>query len=276
MKRIILAILFLMCCIGTVSAYGLYIDCPAEIQVGLPLKCSIDSDFPAGTTFDLVFYQTKYTATEVDRQSVTIQENKATQYRLFDTKGFPGGNYKVEVRFIGADEPRLRSDSVTIKLVSVIDRSNEITITSPLTQDTAEALRIEGSIAKEGTGGVELEVRGPDGRIFGPQWIGTTNDMKSGDGIFTKKVAVFGPGDYEVYFKDAKGFIGIKTFKVVSPVITQAATTNPTATAVKTTRAPTTVPTPLPTPTQSPLSSLTVIGACALAGLLAAAAIKKF
>ncbi len=174
MKKIILIAFCLMCIVGTASAYQLYLSCPESVQVGLPLKCSIDSNFPAGTTFDVVIYQSGYTATPIKRQSVTIQENHATQYSILDTKGLPGGQYKVEIQFIGPDEGRLSSDSVTLQLPVLIDRSGDITITSPMTQTLDEALRIEGYITKIGNDGVQIEVRGPDGRIFGPQWIGTT------------------------------------------------------------------------------------------------------
>ena len=71
MKKIILIALCMMCIVGTVSAYQLYLDCPDSVQVGLPLKCSIDSNFPAGTTFNVVMYQSGYTATPVKSQSVS-------------------------------------------------------------------------------------------------------------------------------------------------------------------------------------------------------------
>jgi hypothetical protein len=279
MKRIILLALCSLGIVGTVSAYGLYLSCPEEIQAGLPLKCSIDSDFPAGTTFNVAFYQSQYTATLVSKQTLTIQENKNTQYKLFDTQGLPGGSYKVEVQYVGNDEPRLRSDSKTLQLVKVIDRSDEIEITSPLTQSTSEDLRIEGSIAKLGTDGVEIEVRGPDGRIFGPQWIGTTNNIKDSSGEFTKKVTITTAGSYDVDFSDAKGYIGKVTFTVTSPE-TQVPTTIPATTPVvvkKTTKPVTAVPTPwnTPTPTQSPLSPFTVLCAAGLAGLLVMLARRK-
>ncbi len=269
MKRIILLALCLICITGTASAYGLYLSCPESVQSGLPLKCSIESDFPAGTTFNIVFYQTQYTSTEVSRQPITIQENQVTQYKLLDTNGLPGGNYKVEVQYMGADEPRLRSDSKTLQLVKVIDRSDEITITSPMTQNVADALRIEGSIAKLGGAGIKIEVRGPDGIVLRDEWIGTKEQIQNGAGVFTKLVTVFGPGDYDVIFTDSKGYIGMKTFKVAGPV-TQAITTVPTTTAVvKTTKAITTAPTPWPTATQSPLSPITALLGIAGAGLVA-------
>ena len=161
-------------------------------------------------------YQSGYTATPIRRQSVTIQENQPTLYQIFDTRGLPGGQYKVEIQFIGPDEGRLSSDSVTLQLPKLIDRSGEITITSPMTQTIDEALRIEGSIEKIGNDGVEIEVRGPDGNtIFGPQWIGTKEQIQSGAGEFTQKVIVIRSGEYDVYFKDMKGYIGVKTFTVV-------------------------------------------------------------
>jgi len=274
MKRIILIALFLMCITGTASAYGLYVNCTESVQVGLPVKCSIDSDFPPGRSFDIVFYQTQNTATEVSRQSFTMQDNKITQYKFLDTKGFPAGNYKVEVQYTGPDEPQLRSDSRTLQFVKLIDRSNEITITSPMTQTPDGALRIEGSINKLGNEGVKIEVRGPDGVVF-DNWIGTKESIQSGAGVFTKLVTVTGPGDYDVLFTDSKGFIGVKTFKVSAPA-TQIITGIPTTTAViKTTKTLTTVPTPWPTATKSPISPITAFIGIAGAGLVSIFVMKR-
>jgi hypothetical protein len=282
MNKIILIALCMMCIVGTASAYQLYLSCPETVQVGIPLKCSIDSNFPAGTTFDVDMYQTGYTATPVKSQSVTIQENHPTQYSILDTKGLPGGQYKVEIQFMGDDESRLSSDSVTLQLPILIDRSSEITITSPMTQALVDALRIEGYILKagnygnqnDGNVGVQIEVRGPDGdSIFGPKWIGTTEQIQSGAEEFTQKVPVIKPGQYDVYFKDVDGYIGVKTFTVIAP-----ATTAPTAvrtTTAVTTRPPTTAPTPLPTTTKSPLSLMPIVAALSLVGILSVVLMKK-
>ena len=265
MKRILLIALCLMCIAGTASAYQLYLSCPESVQVGLPLKCSIDSNLPAGTTFNLGFYQSGYTATAISLQAVTIQDSHDTQYRLFDTKGLPGGQYKVEIQ--NMDESRLSTDSKTLQLPVLIDRSGDITITSPMTQNMDEALRIEGYIAKVGNDGVEIAVRGPDGIVIGPRWIGTKINLQSGAGVFTQHVPVTGPGEYDVSFSDAKGFIGVVTFNVAAPVTT-APTTLPATTPVITTRPPTTVPTPLPTTTKAPLSLLPVGGSLIVIGLV--------
>jgi hypothetical protein len=278
MKRIILLALCLICIVGTCSAYQLYLSCPDSVQVGIPLKCSIDSNLPAGTTFDVVFYLSQYTATPIDSKTVTIQEHAVdmsapTIYLLFETKGLAGGQYKVEAEFDGSEGGKLSDDSDTWQLTELLDRSGDITITSPMSQPISEALRIEGSIIKLGNEGVELEVRGPDGRIFGPQYIGTKENQRDGSGVFTQKVTVTGPGEYDVYFADADGFIGIKTFSVQGTA-TPTPTSVPT-TSVITTRSPTTVPTPLPTTTKSPLSFLPVAAALAVVGLLAVSMARR-
>jgi hypothetical protein len=270
MKRILLIALCLASIVGTASAYGLYLDCPESIQVGLPLKCSIDSDLPAGYNLDLVMYHSVYTSTELSRQSVTIQEDHNTQYRLFETEGLPGGMYKIEMQLkTTGGEESLRSDSVTYKLVNVIDRSSEITITSPETQALEDALRIEGSVEKTSNEGVQIEIRGPEGRIFGPQYIGTKTDVKNDAGIFTYKATVTSPGTYEVSFSDPKGFIGIRKFTVAAPPTPTPATVATTL-PITTIRPTTTLPTPLPATTQSPLSPLVIFGALAVVGLFAA------
>ena len=86
-----------------------------------PLKCSVDSNFPAGTTFDVVMYPPGYTTNPLYSQTVTIQENHATQYQIFDTSGLPGGQYRVEIQFIGPDEDRLSSDGFTLQLPRLIE-----------------------------------------------------------------------------------------------------------------------------------------------------------
>lgn len=275
MKKVLLIALGIMLLSGTVSAYGLYVSCPTSVQVGLPLKCSIDSDFPAGTSFNLVFYQSQYTATQVNTQPIVIQDDHATQYKLFDTTGLPGGQYKVEIHYVGPTEGSLRSDSVTSVLVTLNDRSGEITITSPSSQPLADALRIEGSITKEGNNGVEIEVRGPDGRVFGPQYISTKANIQNQAGVFAQQVAVTSPGDYDVSFTDSKGYIGTKQFLVTAPAtpVQTVFTTNPTTRV--TTKPPATVPTPYPTATKSPLPAFAAVGALVIVGLVMITLRKK-
>lgn len=273
MKKILLIALLLLCIVGPASAYCVYLDCPTSIQAGQPLKCSIDSNFPPGTTFSLALYQSGYTSTLIKEMPITIQADKKTQYINYDTTGLPGGTYKAELTYSSAIEPC--SDSKYALQITIIDRSGDIEITSPLTQNLNTALRIEGNIKKGGNDGVEIEVNGPDGRVFGPQWIGTKNNIQNGAGVFSQKITVTAGGEYTVEFSDADGFIGTKKFTVTAPTV---ATTIPvtTVTTVRTKTIVTTAPTPWPTTTaQSPFSPLTTICGLAAAGLFAVLLSKR-
>ncbi|OPY35926.1 MAG: hypothetical protein A4E35_02202 [Methanoregula sp. PtaU1.Bin051] len=253
MNKIAWLLLLCVFIIPPVSAYQLYISAPGEINVGQTLRVTGNSTFPVGTSFDLVFYQAGYTATEIERRTVTLQSyNNRTFAVSFPTKGLKGGQYKVEIQFDSAREEQLSSDSKTVRIVQLLDRSGEIEMTSPLSQTLAEALRIEGSIYKLGDMGVQIDVRGPAGPVFGPTWIETQKDLKSGDGVFTKKIPISSGGDYDVHFTDAKGYIGYVTINVVQP--TTAPTTVMTTVAKTTVKTTVTTPPPMPTPTQSPVS----------------------
>lgn len=273
MKRYLLILLLsTLLLVGSVSAYGMYLNCsPSTIPVGQTLKCAVDSDFPPGTSFDLVFYQSQYTATEIDRQAMTIQSDQSTQYKLFDTTGLKGGQYKVEIQFNGV-VPSMRSDSVSSELVALTDRSAELTLTSPTTQNLADALLIAGSLKKGGSDGIQIQVDGQSsGRVFGPKYIRTDNKLQTGDGAFSQMVSVTQPDDYNVKFADAKGAITTITFHVVAP--TTATTVPVTTITKKVTTIKTTAPTPVPT-TKSPLPAVLVIGALGIA-MLIASGIKK-
>jgi hypothetical protein len=88
---------------------------------------------------------------------------------------------------------------------------------------------------------------------------------QDGAGEFTQQVTVKQPGEYNVTFKDAKGYVGVKTFKVVAAVI-PIQTTVPTTTV--TTLPPITALASSPTTTQSPLSPLTIIAVLSIIGLI--------
>ena len=273
LKRIILLTVCLLGIAGSASAYQIYLSCPESVQVGLPLNCSVDSNLPNGTEFDVVFYQSVYIAQPFSRMSFTIQADHPTIHLSLDTKGLAGGQYKVEIRFSGPEEGKLSSDSVTMQVPKLIDRSGDLTITSPLTQTFDEALRIEGSMKDLGNKGIDMEVRGPDGLVFGPQFTDTKVDFRSGAGVFTRRVAVTTPGRYDVYFSDMDGYIGVKSFTVL-PAGSQVPAVVPSATLTGT-QPPATVPSLPPTTPKSPLSLFPVIATLSLLVLLSGS-IRKY
>ncbi|MEN6611122.1 MAG: hypothetical protein ABFC24_09775 [Methanoregulaceae archaeon] len=273
MKRIFLATILFLTLVSAVSAYGLNIAGPTSVQVGRPIIINLTSDLPTGTSIDVVFYQSQYTSTLVDTRNIVIQDNKANYTVIFSTTGLKGGQYKVEARLKTMTNTDLRTGSITSFITQIMDRSNEIYISSNKNQTLGNALVIEGTISGIGDSGVQLEVQGPSGTVFGPDWIETQKSGVSGDGKFSKTVAVTDAGEYDVSFSDQKGSsgsdIGTVVFNVIAPQTVPIPTQ--TTTVVKTTRIPTpTVTTqtsaPEAPPTQSPVSVWTVLVALAATG----------
>jgi hypothetical protein len=254
--KILAFILLISCLVLTpVAAYQLLIEGPTEIYLGQTIKVTGNSTFPSGTSFNLVLYQSQYTATEIERHTITLQDyNNKTFARTFSTRGLKGGLYKIEIQWDSNTGSKMSSDSITQLLVNVIDRSNDISITSPLTQDFTDTLNIQGSIAKLGDAGVKIEVRGPEGPVFGPTWIETKKELKQGAGEFLKTININGAGDYDVSFSDAGGYIGLVTFHVRAP--TRVPTTIKTNILTQVTTRIQSTTNPTPTPTKSPLSPL--------------------
>ena len=132
MNRIIFFTACLLVLVGSASAYGLYLNCPDSGTIGQTVKCSIDSDFPPGTTFDLVFSDS---TNMIDRQPVTVLQNQATQYKLFDTQGLKNGQYTITLEFNGVT-PSMRSDSVGSQTISLSGVASPVTSLTTLTTPT--------------------------------------------------------------------------------------------------------------------------------------------
>lgn len=128
MQRSILFILCLLSLVACVSGYGLDVVCTDQVIAGTPVKCSIDSDFPAGTQFTLDFYSPS--VQQVSSQQVTMMENKATKYKFFDTAGLPGGNYLIEARL--KEGTFLRSGS-RIQNTVIITNAQQVPTTTTAT-----------------------------------------------------------------------------------------------------------------------------------------------
>jgi hypothetical protein len=104
-------------------------------------------------------------------------------------------------------------DSVTMRLVRIVDRSTEIQMDSPINQTFTGTLVVAGTIKGDENSGVQVEVVGPDNSlIFGPQFVNTNYE-----GAFSTNVPIRVPGEYEVSFTDAKGFISTRIITATGP-----------------------------------------------------------
>lgn len=220
MKKILILLVFLSLLMGTAVAYELTITAPGSVQVGTPIIVNGTTNVQPGTTVEIVLSRSEFTSTEVARKAVTIQS--AQNFTIsFDTKGLVKGIYKLEVLPLGGI--KFLGNSVTLRAVELVDRSDEITLKSPIEQEFSGHLRIEGTIKNLKNEGVQINVTNDKGIvIFGPEYIATTTD-----GSFSKSIPIQVSGVYDVAFADSKGFIGIKTFSVKE--IPSVTTTIPTA-----------------------------------------------
>jgi len=270
MKKIALIVLLAMVCIvGVASAYVLTIECPAKLPVGAPLPVTGTTTLPVGTTFDLIFSSSGQTSNQISNIPVTIGDDKGFN-TVFETTGLKGGMYKVEAVPRGDYQSKLSSDSMTIRVVELVDRSDMLHITSPVNQVIPNALLIEGYISKAGNSGVKVDVIGPLGKVFGPAYIATATRGGNQDGYFSQNIPVNEPGNYNARFSDTTGYIGEQTFGVKAMV-----TPVPVVTAEGTLMFTPTPTTPLPVQTKTPVTTATKAGA-PVAGIIAGLGIAGF
>ncbi|PKL59374.1 MAG: hypothetical protein CVV33_08150, partial [Methanomicrobiales archaeon HGW-Methanomicrobiales-4] len=74
-SRIILILLMFACLIAVSGAYIITIDAPERVTVGSPLVITGSTSFPEDTYFDLVLFYSKYTAGEVKRQKIIVDQS---------------------------------------------------------------------------------------------------------------------------------------------------------------------------------------------------------
>jgi hypothetical protein len=208
-------------CAGAVQAYELTINTTEKVYRGQPLVVNGTSNIPAGTSIDIVFSKSGYVIEEIARKTITLQENQEFSI-IFDTANLTKGIYKVEA--LPIPDYRYLGNSITLRVVEVIDRSDELKILSPTTQEMSGKLEVDGSISTAGDSGVQIEVTGPDGSIvYGPEF--TRTDLT---GSFSVSIPIASPGVYSVSFTDTKGYIGKFPFTVTEPPKTTLPTPEPT------------------------------------------------
>jgi hypothetical protein len=206
MKKIVLLVMGLLFLPVIAIAYQVNIDAPETLTVGKPLVVTGVTTFPPGMSVDVVLYYQLTTTTEIKRQVVSVRPDRTFKV-VFDTTGLKTGTYKVEVPVNGM------GNSVTMRLVQIVDRSTEIQMDSPFYQQFSGTLVVAGTIKGDENSGVQVEVIGPDNSVvFGPQFVNTNYE-----GAFSTEVPINIPGEYEVSFTDAKGFIGTRIITATAP-----------------------------------------------------------
>lgn len=200
MKKAVLLIMGLLLLSAPVLAYQINIQAPDSVSVGKPLVVTGITTFGTGTPIDVVLYYQLTTTTEVQRKIAYVLSDKSFR-TVFDTTGLKTGTYKVEV------PSTANSDDVTMRMVTIYDRSADIHLDTPLTQEFTGKIYLSGDIRGLENAGIQVEVIDPSGAVvFGPQYVHTDNNAH-----FAFEVTVPAPGSYEVSFTDARGYAGSRT-----------------------------------------------------------------
>ena len=221
MKRIAWIMLVGVFLVGAAQAAYVELNAPDKITVGQTLEVSGSSlgTLKPGFSTDLIFYKVAFTKTEIARTRIVVQEGGVFS-ASFNTNGLDAGNYLLELvdpKPEGVDQ--FGGESKTQKQVALINRQNEISITSPLSQSFTGRLSIRGSASTAGNNGTQLRVDHNGETIYGPLYIATLND------VFSTDISIPEGGTYTAYFSDYKSYIGSVQFSVSQPVSTTVVTT---------------------------------------------------
>ncbi|WP_292366661.1 MULTISPECIES: hypothetical protein [unclassified Methanoculleus] len=226
MKRIAwLTIIAAMVLVGTASAAYVSISAPQTVYVGDELEITgttIVGGLPKpsldpGFSTEIILYVLKPGKSEVGRKTIVVQQD-GTFSATFDTSGFKAGDYSIDL--IDPTLSTFGSSSKTQQIVTLVDRSGSLTISSPLNQDFDGSLDLRGSIGEIGDAGVRVLVEHDGTTVYGPEYVATGKD-----GAFSVEVPISAGGTYEVTFSDNKGYIGDAVFVATGtpgPTATQA------------------------------------------------------
>jgi hypothetical protein len=223
MKKILIFAIFCLLLTGVASAYEIRIDAPQTLKLGETIVVNGTTSLPAGISFDIMLTRSEYTSEVKATKHVTVQGDKNFTVE-FPTTGYTRGVYKVEILPTG--EFRYLGDSITMRVVTLVDRSDEVKITSLPRQYLNGVLHVTGYANNARNDAIEMQVDNPDGTVlFGPSFIPTNLD-----GVFSKDFVIEKTGVYQIKISDRKGFIGSYNVSVLDQDVSNVpVVTSPTA-----------------------------------------------
>ncbi|WP_319642364.1 hypothetical protein [Methanovulcanius yangii] len=230
MKRIVCVTVLLLLCIGSAAAYEIKCDCPQEVYRGQVIELDGTSTLPPGYSTWLTLYEVQPLARQLGQVTIVIQQGGVWNAEI-PTAGLEAGTYKFEI-YENVENYPYSSSSDTTVLFKVIDRSGEIVISSPTTQEYRGYIDVAGRVTtEEAPPGLQITAYTPNGdAVYGPLYIRTDEN-----GYFAETVPVESAGRYYVQFSDFKNneerYITQVTF-VLEAVVTPtpiATTAQPTA-----------------------------------------------
>ena len=227
MKRIACIILLGVFLVGAAQAAYVELNAPDTITVGQTLMVTGDSlgTLAPGFSTDLIFYKVTSAKTEIARTRIVVQQGGVFS-ASFPTAGLAAGNYQLEpVDPMPGGNDAFGGEAKTLLAVTLIDRQDEITITSPFSQPFTGILSIRGSISTAGNNGTQLRVDHNGETVYGGNgvYVATQNN------VFSTDIPITEGGTYTAYFSDYKSYIGSAQFTVSQAASTPVVTTITTA-----------------------------------------------
>ncbi len=212
---------------GTVSAYYLTLDAPAEVRVSQPITVTGTTNVPPPDKIDVVLSLSSNIPVEKARQSIAITEKGDTSFNVtFQTTGYEKGNYKVEA--LSQTLRDFSAGSRNLRVVKLTDRSDIIRFSSPLFQDFDGTMEIETRIQGYEDNAIQMEVEKGNTSVFGPESVPVSR------GLMKYELPIKEPGAYEITFTDSRGFIGTYTVQVGEEKESSTAAPTPAETAAPT------------------------------------------
>jgi hypothetical protein len=216
MKKVALILLCSVILIGGASAYIITLSAPKTVYAGETLVVNGTSNLPPGFSPEIGLSKVK-TSGYISQKLATIQEDGSFSLS-FNTSTLKEGSYRVEV--LETTEYPYGTSSITWLSFDLIDRRDELIVSSPLSQPFDGTLDITGSISAIGSDGLKVLVRQGTTTVFGPEYVLTT-----GNGAFDIAVPIDSGGAYDVTLTDSSEYPWLIHFTVLSPIPTTVLTT---------------------------------------------------
>ncbi|MBN1167860.1 MAG: hypothetical protein JXA44_12145 [Methanospirillaceae archaeon] len=220
---LLISLIFCLVCIGDVSAYYLNLEVPRQVQAGDLINVTGSTNIPPDTV-TITFSAGSNVPVEYGSFSIVFDERGDKTFNTsFETTGLLKGQYKIEAK--GENVHTFSAGSRSIRIVDIVDRSDELILSSPDVQQFDDKLDVDGYIRNFKENAVQLDLFLDDAHLFGPEFIPVDRH-----GDFSYEVPIYAAGEYFVRFSDYKGLIGtypilvkertVQTTETVKPVST--------------------------------------------------------
>ena len=199
--RVLLIVSIMLALCSCASAYYLYIDAPANIRLGEDIYVEGSTNTPPPDVIHIVLSDVSTTPIEVARFSIPIEERGDIEFNVtFDTSELEAGRYRIE----GTSDSRrsFSGDSRILRVVTLEDRTNEITLVGLREQWVSDVLKVTGNIRDFKDSNVSFELKKEGETVFGPAQVPVTH------GQFDYNIPISEPGTYMLSISDYRGFVG--------------------------------------------------------------------